>query len=160
MEACSEDYSSQRPSGRSRCPFTHPFGNVKEERRILALFASFERACQNCHSERTQWPAYSNLPRASRASEKDVAEGRAHLDFSHWNDYSTDDKRDLLARIGALVRNRQMPLPALCSVGIPGRGYQTRRSRLSTNGRRPSAGRYAGNKTLGWASLLFRAAER
>ena len=98
-------------------PFTHPFGNVKEQRSLAPLPGDanvvplLERACQNCHSERTQWPAYSYLPLASWAIEKDVAEGRAHLNFSHWNDYSADDRRDLLARIGTLVRNRQMPLP-------------------------------------------------
>jgi len=31
--------------------------------------------------------------------------------LSRWSDYSVDDKRDLLARIGTVVRNRQMPLP-------------------------------------------------
>src|SRR5271170_7555506 len=85
-------------------PFTHPFGNVKEQRSSAPLagvdpgvLPLIERACQNCHSEKTQWPSYSYLPVASWAIEKDVAEGRAHLNFSHWNDYSTDDKRDLLA---------------------------------------------------------------
>jgi len=98
-------------------PFTHPFGNVKEQRSPASLpgdakvVALLERACQNCHSEKTQWPAYSYFPVASWAIEKDVAEGRAHLNFSHWNDNSAEDKRYLLARIGAMVRNRQMPLP-------------------------------------------------
>jgi hypothetical protein len=32
------------------------------------------------------------------------------MDLSLWNQYSVDQKRDLLARIGAEVRNRQMPL--------------------------------------------------
>jgi predicted Fe-S protein YdhL (DUF1289 family) len=68
-----------------------------------------ERACQNCHSERTQWPMYSNLPGVSWALEKDVAEARQHMNLSAWNQYSNDKKRDLLARIGAEVRNRQMP---------------------------------------------------
>jgi len=95
-------------------PFTHPFGNVKEQRSqapLVGVPPVLERACQNCHSERTQWPAYSYLPLVSWAIEKDVAEGRARLNLSRWNDYSAADKRDLLARIGTLVRNRQMPLP-------------------------------------------------
>jgi cytochrome c len=95
-------------------PFTHPFGNVKEQRSpapLVGMPPLLERACQNCHSERTQWPAYSYLPLVSWAIEKDVAEGRAHLNLSRWSDYSVDDKRDLLARIGTVVRNRQMPLP-------------------------------------------------
>ena len=33
------------------------------------------------------------------------------MNFSHWDQYSVDDKKDLLARIGTEVRNHQMPLP-------------------------------------------------
>jgi Haem-binding domain len=95
-------------------PFIHPFGDVRGKHSSAPLSGAnplVERACQNCHSERTVWPAYSYLPLASWAIEKDVAEGREHLNLSNWEQYSTDDKRDLLARIGTVVRNHQMPLP-------------------------------------------------
>jgi len=101
-------------------PFVHPFGPVRQERssallpgvqwddpRVLPLF---EKACQNCHSQRTQWPLYGYLPLVSWALEKDVAEARQHKDLSQWNRYSIEEKRDLLARIGAEVRSHQMPL--------------------------------------------------
>jgi cytochrome c len=99
----------------------HPFGPVKKQHseallpgvqwddpRVLQLF---ERACQNCHSQRTEWPLYSHLPLVSWALEKDVAEARRHMDLSLWDRYSPEQKRDLLASIGAEVRGRQMPLP-------------------------------------------------
>jgi hypothetical protein len=70
-----------------------------------------EKACQNCHSQRTEWPLYSYLPIVSWVLEKDVAEARQHMDLSHWDRYSAEEKRDLLARIGTEVRNRQMPPP-------------------------------------------------
>jgi cytochrome c len=102
-------------------PFVHPFGLVKQQHsptllagvqwddpRVLPLF---EKACQNCHSQRTQWPPYSYLPLLSWAMEKDVAEAREHMDLSRWGQYSAEQKRDLLARIGTEVRNHQMPLP-------------------------------------------------
>jgi hypothetical protein len=95
-------------------PFVHPFGDVKGQRSSAPLSGVdpiVERACQNCHSDRTTWPAYSYLPLVSWAIEKDVAEGREHMNLSHWDDYSADDKRDLLARISSVVRGRQMPLP-------------------------------------------------
>jgi hypothetical protein len=94
--------------------FIHPFGDVKGKRSsdpLTGVHPLIERACQNCHSERTAWPAYSYLPGVSWAIEKDVAEGREHLDLSQWDRYSGEEKRDLLARIGTVVRNRQMPLP-------------------------------------------------
>lgn len=99
----------------------HPFGPVKQQHsqalltgvqwddpRVLQLM---ERACQNCHSQRTQWPFYSHLPIVSWALEKDVAEARRHMDLSVWDRYSPDQKRELLASIAAEVRGRQMPLP-------------------------------------------------
>jgi cytochrome c len=95
-------------------PFIHPFGDVKAQSSpapLVGMNPLIERACQNCHSERTAWPAYSYLPLMSWAIEKDVAEGRDHMNLTHWAGYSSDDKRDLLARIGTMVRNRQMPLP-------------------------------------------------
>jgi cytochrome c len=95
-------------------PAVHPFGRVKQQQSTAALppeLAVLEKACQNCHSERTQWPFYSYLPLASWAIEKDVAEARQHMNLSHWNEYSAEEKRDLLARIGTEVRNRRMPLP-------------------------------------------------
>jgi cytochrome c len=54
---------------------------------------------------------YSYLPLVSWAIEKDVAEARQHMDLSRWDQYSVGEKQDLLARIGAEVRSRQMPLP-------------------------------------------------
>jgi len=102
-------------------PFIHPFGPVKQPHspELLAgvqwddsaVLPMFERACQDCHSERTRWPVYSYLPLVSWAVEKDVAAGRRHMDLSRWDQYSMDQKRDLLARIGVEVRNHQMPLP-------------------------------------------------
>jgi cytochrome c len=102
-------------------PFAHPFGPVRRQHSPALLpgvqwddpraLALFERACQNCHSQRTEWPTYSYLPLVSWALEKDVAEARKHMDLSRWDQYSADERQDLLARIGAEVRKRQMPLP-------------------------------------------------
>jgi len=83
-------------------------GVERDDPRALALF---EKACQNCHSQRTEWPLYSYLPLVSWALEKDVAEARRRMDLSRWDEYSMDEKRDLLARIGTEVRKREMPLP-------------------------------------------------
>jgi len=101
-------------------PFVHPFGPVRQQRSTALLpgvqwddaraLTLFERACQNCHSQRTEWPLYSYLPLVSWALEKDVAEARQHMDLSRWDRYSIEEKRDLLTRIGAEIRNHQMPL--------------------------------------------------
>jgi cytochrome c len=107
-------------------PLIHPYGPVRQQHAAglpvnvqvpmnaqgndQHVRAVLERACQNCHSRQTKWPAYSYLPVVSWAVERDVAEARRHMDLSRWDRYSTEQKQDLLARIGTEVRNRQMPL--------------------------------------------------
>ena len=101
-------------------PWIHPYGPVRQHTAGLTVNVPgndqyvrtvLERACQNCHSQRTQWPAYSFLPLVSWAMERDVAEARRHMNLSQWDRYTAEQKQDLLARIGTKVRSRQMPLP-------------------------------------------------
>jgi len=73
--------------------------------------ALFQRACQNCHSENTQWPWYSRIPPASWMIAKDVYEARRHVNFSNWNSYRPDEQVDFLTRIGIAARTGRMPLP-------------------------------------------------
>ena len=73
--------------------------------------ALFERACQNCHSENTQWPWYSRIPPVSWMIEKDVGDARRHVNFSNWDSYSPEEQEEFLTRIGSAARTGQMPLP-------------------------------------------------
>lgn len=43
-----------------------------------------KRACFDCHSNETEWPAYANIAPASWLVQWDVDEGRAVLNFSEW----------------------------------------------------------------------------
>lgn len=45
-----------------------------------------KRACFNCHSNETDWPWYSNIAPVSWLTQRDVNQGRSHLNFSEWND--------------------------------------------------------------------------
>jgi hypothetical protein len=47
--------------------------------RVLA-----KQACFDCHSNETEWPAYSKVAPVSWLIQHDVAEGRAVLNFSEW----------------------------------------------------------------------------
>jgi hypothetical protein len=42
------------------------------------------RACFDCHSNETAWPAYASIAPASWLVQHDVNEGRAVLNFSEW----------------------------------------------------------------------------
>ena len=101
--------------------FVHPFGMVKAQSVDSPLLAGsqvepqvlelFERSCQNCHSEKTEWPWYSYIAPIGWAIERDVRQGREHMDFSRWEQYDRATQRETLARISAAVRSREMPLP-------------------------------------------------
>lgn len=99
----------------------HPFGALKAQRSRTPLFEGMEtpaavhriveRSCQNCHSERTDWPWYSYLPPLSWLIESDVHQARQHMNISRWQEYSTNQQLEILSRLGAEVRNHQMPIP-------------------------------------------------
>ncbi len=42
-------------------------------------------ACFDCHSNETKWPWYSNIAPMSWLVQRDVDEGRQHLNFSTWS---------------------------------------------------------------------------
>jgi hypothetical protein len=101
--------------------FVHPFGPVKGQRSTGPLLAgaetnpaivrAFERSCQNCHSERTDWPWYSYVAPLSWFIENDVHRARSHMNLSRWQVYTVDQQVELLTKLGTEVRNRRMPLP-------------------------------------------------
>ncbi|MGH9414922.1 MAG: heme-binding domain-containing protein [Terriglobales bacterium] len=47
--------------------------------------ALFQRACFDCHSSETHWPWYSHVAPVSWLLERDVTDGRRHLNFSQWS---------------------------------------------------------------------------
>jgi len=62
------------------------------------------RACFDCHSNETKWPWYSNIAPVSWLVQRDVQEGRQHLNFSDWNQrhYEVDE-------VSEVVHSGQMP---------------------------------------------------
>jgi hypothetical protein len=43
------------------------------------------RACFDCHSNATAWPWYSHVAPVSWLVQRDVNDGRRHLNFTEWN---------------------------------------------------------------------------
>ena len=68
------------------------------------------RSCMDCHSNRTDWPWYSNVAPASWFVIDHVNHGRRHLNFSRWGQYSRRDRLDLLNGICATTKGGSMPL--------------------------------------------------
>jgi len=70
----------------------------------------FHRACYDCHSNQTTWPWYSNLAPVSWLVQRDVNEGRRHLNFTQWASLSAMPKTLLrrsdraTCRLGSISR--------------------------------------------------------
>jgi len=67
------------------------------------------RACYDCHSHETTWPWYSYVAPVSWLVARDVHEGRRHMDFSTWADYSSALRLKKLAGISTMVQEGEMP---------------------------------------------------
>jgi cytochrome c551/c552 len=81
------------PPGRNEPAWDHP------ETRALA-----RRACFDCHSNETVWPAYANIAPVSWLVEHDVVEGREKLNFSEWQRPQKESKEAAQS-----VREGEMP---------------------------------------------------
>ena len=72
--------------------------------------AIFDRSCNDCHSNKTRWPWYSNVAPVSWFVIDHVNEGRENLNFSEWGRYTRRDNDGLLKQICREVKAGVMPL--------------------------------------------------
>ncbi len=68
-----------------------------------------ERACQDCHSNNTQWPWYAHLTPVGNLVKKDVEAGRKFLNFSEWQSYTRGRKMGYLTAMGSSAAGDRMP---------------------------------------------------
>lgn len=73
--------------------------------------STFKRSCDDCHSNETRWPWYSNVAPVSWSVADHVEEGRRHLNFSVWSTYSEKKKNRKLGEICEQVKDHEMPHP-------------------------------------------------
>ena len=67
----------------------------------------FFRVCKDCHSHETEWPWYSHVAPASWLVQRDVDEGREHLDVSDWRGNEENEEHGREA--ARMVRKGEMP---------------------------------------------------
>lgn len=72
----------------------------------------FTRSCNDCHTNKTNYPWYSQIAPASLFLAAHVEEGRSELNLSIWNKYDTKRKRRKLDEICEQVSQKEMPLPS------------------------------------------------
>jgi hypothetical protein len=64
-------------------------------------------SCYDCHSNETDWPAYSYVAPMSWLVRKDVEEGREELNFSEWDEEMAEEAEEGAEEI----EEGSMPLP-------------------------------------------------
>lgn len=75
------------------------------------LVAVLDRACADCHSNRTVWPWYAQIAPASWLMAYGVREGRKAVNFSEWAAYPPAAQRALLSASCQDVSDGKMPGP-------------------------------------------------
>lgn len=69
-----------------------------------------ETTCYDCHSANTTYPWYNNIAPISYWIDGHIEEGREHLDFSDWANYSAKKKDHKLEEVVEEVEEDKMPL--------------------------------------------------
>lgn len=67
-------------------------------------------ACYDCHSNHTVWPWYASVAPVSYVVVHHVNEGREHLNFSEWGNYSQDRAAHKLEECVEEIEEGEMPM--------------------------------------------------
>ena len=70
------------------------------------------RSCNDCHSNKTLYPWYSQVSPFSWFLAGHIEDGRRELNFSEWGTYSENKKARKLEEICEMVEAGGMPLPS------------------------------------------------
>ena len=67
-------------------------------------------SCYDCHSNETKYPWYTNIAPVSWWMKNHVNEGREHLNFSEWGNYTVKHQQHKLEECIEEVHEGEMPL--------------------------------------------------
>jgi hypothetical protein len=92
-------------------PATDAAQSVESRLQVTPQVAAIlDRSCNDCHSNKTRWPWYSNVAPVSWFVIGHVNEGRQNVNFSEWGRYTQRDSDGLLKQICREVKAGVMPL--------------------------------------------------
>ncbi len=92
--------------------------NIPEDDHALAnsgladenVLTILRTSCFDCHSNQTHFPWYARVAPASLFLAGHIKEGREHMNFSEWENYSKREKIGMLEEISDEVKAGEMPL--------------------------------------------------
>ena len=67
-------------------------------------------SCADCHSNKTEYPWYSNIAPVSWYIANHVNDGKEHLNFSEWTAYNKDQKDHIIKDLEEELEEQNMPL--------------------------------------------------
>jgi mono/diheme cytochrome c family protein len=70
----------------------------------------FQTSCYDCHSSKTVYPWYNKITPVNYWLAHHVKEGKQHLNFSKWNEYSLKKKAHKMEELYEEVEEGEMPL--------------------------------------------------
>lgn len=74
------------------------------------VVAALRKGCYDCHSNEPQYPAYAGIGMVKYYLNNHIKGGNKHLNFSVWNDYSTEKKIHKKEEICEEIEENNMPL--------------------------------------------------
>lgn len=69
-----------------------------------------ENSCFDCHSNNTTYPWYNNITPVNYWLNHHVKDGKKHLDFTKWNNYSLKEKAHKMEELYEEIEHGEMPL--------------------------------------------------
>lgn len=67
-------------------------------------------SCNDCHSNKTQYPWYNQIAPVSWFLAQHVNEAKEHLNFSEWTTYNNKQKDHLIKDLKEVLKENEMPL--------------------------------------------------
>lgn len=72
--------------------------------------ALLQETCYDCHSSNTNYPWYNNIAPVSYWLADHIKDGKKHLNFSDWENYSAKKAAHKLEEVAEMVTDGSMPL--------------------------------------------------
>lgn len=85
--------------------FVNTFATPQNVQKLL------KNACYDCHSNETEYPSYAYVAPISWSVKNHIDEGREHLNYSIWQTYNKDLKKNMLEKTISSIQNYSMPMP-------------------------------------------------
>ncbi len=83
---------------------------IAETRPSQQVAGILKTSCYDCHSNQTQYPWYANLAPVSFFLADHVEEGKEHLNFADWGNYTAKRKDHKLEEVLEEIEKNEMPL--------------------------------------------------